>query len=104
MKVFPLIFDAARKNGQLVTLQFYLGDDLIAVNYSVITGDTVCDYICYRNPSLISRSLGLFAILENINYIQKHHPECKYYDLASEFDYKSKFLNCEKSHAVFALD
>ena len=104
LKVFPLIFDSARKSGQLIVLRFYLEDTLVAVNYSIKNGDTICDYICYRDPSLVSRSLGLFAILENIRHIQEHHPECKYYDLASEFDYKSKFLNCEKSHAVFTLE
>jgi arginyl-tRNA--protein-N-Asp/Glu arginylyltransferase len=76
---------------------------LIAINYSIIEGDTVYDYICYRNPLLSDHSLGIFAILENIKYVQKRYPECKYYDLASEFDYKRKFVNREKYHAVCDL-
>lgn len=104
MNIFPAIFQKAQELGQLIVLRFYLEEKLVAVNYSIIDNDSVYDYICYRDPSLTSRSLGLFAILENIRYIQEHHPECKYYDLASEFDYKSKFLNCEKSHAVFTLE
>jgi hypothetical protein len=104
MGIFPAIFEKAQELGQLVVLKFYLEDRLVAVNYSILDDDSVYDYICYRDPSLTSRSLGLFAILENIRYIQEHHPECKYYDLASGFEYKSKFLNCEKSHALFTLD
>lgn len=104
MKVFPQIFKKAKELGQLQVLSFYLEGRLVAVNYSVLEDDSVYDYICYRDPSLTARSIGIFAILENIRFIQKNHPECKFYDLASEFDYKSRFLNCVKDHAVFTLE
>jgi CelD/BcsL family acetyltransferase involved in cellulose biosynthesis len=103
MKLFPIVFEKAAEMGKLITLKCYLEEKLVAVNYSIIEGDTVYDYICYRNPVLSDRSLGIFAILENIKHVQKRYPDCKYYDLASEFDYKRKFVNCEKYHTVFNL-
>lgn len=103
MQVFPQIFKVAADLGQLLPLKFYLNDELVAVNYCIVIGDSAYDYICYRNPEFKDRSLGIFAILENIRYIQANYKECIYYDLASEFEYKSKFLNCAKQHAVFSL-
>ena len=103
MKVFPSIFKKAKELGQIIVLSFYIENILVASNYSIIDNDTVYDYICYRDPTIPNRSLGLFAILENIKYVKENYPKCNYYDLASEFEYKNKFLNCEKNHAVFTL-
>lgn len=106
--MFPEIFKTACQFGKLVVLSFYLKGELIAVNYGILNEDNTCfcDYICYRNSEdldLKKRSLGIFAILENIKHIQEKYG-CEWYDLASDFEYKKPFVNCEKYHVTGFID
>lgn len=103
--MFPEIFKTASELRKLVALSFYLGEDLVAANYGILSegGKCFCDYICYRNSqdeTLKKRSLGIFAIIENLKYVQERFG-CQWYDLASDFDYKKQFINCEKYHIIF---
>lgn len=102
--MFPEIFKTASELRKLVALSFYLEEGLAAVNYGILNdrGNSFSDYICYRNcedSDLRKRSLGIYAIIENIKYIQELG--CEWYDLASDFDYKRQFVNCEKFHVIF---
>lgn len=90
-----LLMRRAEELGKLIALYFYLGDDLVAANFSVRREqDRVDDYVCLRNgrDHLASRGLGIFAILKNIHHCRQLG--IRYYDLSSCLhDYKRKFIN-----------
>lgn len=95
LDLFPLIFEKASNLNQLVSLQLYLDNQLVALNYSILDETYLYDYICYRNtnPELDKRSLGTYAILQNIKWLlDNYHNTSLYYDLASEFSYKKQFI------------
>jgi hypothetical protein len=107
LELFPSVFETASRLGQLITLQIFLEDELVALNYSIFDGTCLYDYICYRetNPELEKRSLGTFAILKNIQFLLDNHKATTnlYYDLASEFSYKKQFLPYDSSNQYIKL-
>lgn len=96
LSIFPNLFHVAEQHRQLTVLELRLDGRLVAINYSVIDGNCLYDYICYRetDEDLEKRSLGIFAILKNIErmLLQNKVGQEAYYDLASEFSYKKQFL------------
>lgn len=92
-----LLMRRAEELGKLIALYFYLGEELVAANFSVQREqDRVDDYLCLRNGNghLASRGLGIFAILKNIEHCRQLRK--RYYDLSSCLnDYKRKFINME---------
>lgn len=93
-----IILEHAARHGRLHTLEFYLDGRLIAVNFAVKIGSTMVDYMSLRDMSgsFKNRSLGLFAILKNIEHAWQ--TGCIHYDLGTptftkNFDYKQKFYN-----------
>jgi hypothetical protein len=93
-----IILDNAEKNNQLHTLEFWLGTRLVGVNFAIRVGPTMTDYLTLRDMSddLRSRSIGIYAILKNIEHA--YLVGCTNYDLGTphftkNFDYKKKFFN-----------
>ena len=90
--------------GKLIALYIYDKNKLIAVNFSVRREkDRVDDYICMRDTDeqYSHRSLGIYAIIENIKYCRKLG--IRYYDL-SDFaaDYKMKFVNTDMHYFTYS--
>lgn len=107
-RTLDVLMEAARRQGRLVEIALYEGMTLLAVNYSVIEGHTVKDFLCYWNaaPEWRNRGLGNLAILRNIEHVMQAHPHVDTYDLLwlSAFSpYKRKFLNMETTFPVMAL-
>ena len=99
LAIFPKLFEVATRLGELIILQLRLDGELVALNYSLLENGCLYDYICYRDVSeeLDKRSLGIFAILKNIEYVLRYKQEL-YYDLASEFSYKRQFIPDHSEH------
>lgn len=74
----------------------------IAANRSIIDGNHLRDIMCVRHetPEYLKRSIGMFAILKNIEFAIKRG--IKYYDLGTQIEeydhtaYKGKFSNTDK--------
>ena len=95
LEIFPRLFETAEKLGQLVTLQIRLDNELVALNYSILEGNCLYDYICYRetcSEEADRRALGILAILKNLEWCLTLPANELYYDLASEFSYKRQFI------------
>jgi hypothetical protein len=101
-----LLMRRAEKLGKLIALYFYLEGELVAANFSIRREqDRVDDYLCLRSSQghLLSRGLGIFAILKNMECCRQLG--IKYYDLSLCMnDYKRKFVNMETFFYVMAFD
>jgi len=94
------LMERAAEMGKLMSLYFYEGKQLIAANFSVRRGKNgVDDYLCLRDCSETQkrRSLGIFAILENMNFC-RDQGLC-FYDLsACMAPYKESLINTQMTH------
>lgn len=90
----------AAEMGRLLALYLYLGDELVAANFSVRREhDRVDDYLCVRNGAehLAHRGLGIFAILQNMELCRQLG--VRFYDLSScRAPYKQKFDNMRSEY------
>lgn len=95
-----LLMERAAEMKKLVALYFYEGQRLAAANFSVRRGpDGVDDYLCLRDCSqaMKKRSLGVFAILENIDRCRSLG--MRFYDLsACMAPYKQMIINTDFFH------
>lgn len=83
-----------------VFLEFYLQEELVAVAVTDLLGHALSALYTFFRPDLAERSIGTFAILQQIKQAQNMHKSYLYLgyqiDKCQKMNYKSKFLPHER--------